>query len=159
MKTEGARRLKLEVQCAVEAIGLPSRQQLRSWVRAALQDGEGQPLGLVIRLVGEAESRELNGRFRGKDRATNVLSFPFEAPPGVESDHLGDLVICAPVVKREALEQRKAVTDHWAHMVVHGVLHLRGYDHQSEPEARRMESLETRILGQMGIADPYGMAI
>jgi probable rRNA maturation factor len=114
---------------------------------------------VVIRIVGEAESRAINGRYRGKDAATNVLSFPFEAPPGIESHHLGDLVICAPVVEKEALQQSKEVIDHWAHMVVHGILHLRGYDHQSEPEARRMESLEKHILETLGIADPYGMAI
>jgi probable rRNA maturation factor len=159
MRTEVARRLRLELQYAVEASGLPSRKRFRTWALAALGEQADRPVGVVIRIVGEAESRAINGRYRGKDAATNVLSFPFEAPPGIESHHLGDLVICAPVVEKEALQQSKEVIDHWAHMVVHGILHLRGYDHQSEPEARRMESLEKHILETLGIADPYGMAI
>ena len=158
MTAEPAPQVDLEVQYALPDAGLPAQQDFRAWVLAALQRCS-DPVELVIRVVDEAESRELNGRYRGKDKATNVLSFPFEAPPGIECRHLGDLVICAPVVKREALEQRKPVRDHWAHMVVHGVLHLCGYDHQSEREAAQMEALEKRILRDMGIADPYRMAM
>jgi len=157
MNTERAPQLELEVQYACNRAGLPGQQDFRAWTLAALQPCQ-DPVGLVIRVVDEAEGRELNARYRGPDKATNVLSFPFQAPAGIESHHLGDLVICAPVVKREALEQRKPVRAHWAHMVVHGVLHLRGYDHQDEAEAEEMEALERRILQQLGIADPYAMA-
>ncbi len=110
---------------------------------------------VVVRLVGEAEGRRLNREFRGRDRATNVLSFPFEPPPGVELDHLGDLVICAPVVAREATAQGKSPEAHWAHMVVHGMLHLQGYDHQNDDQAAIMEGLETQILAGLGYPAPY----
>ncbi len=133
---------------------VPGPQRLRHWARAGLQ-GAGASGGLVIRVVDESESRELNRDFRGVDRPTNVLSFPFEGPPGVPSEHLGDIVICAPVVEKEALEQGKPAQAHWAHMVVHGVLHLVGFDHHGEAEAREMESLETAILAGLGLADPY----
>jgi len=110
---------------------------------------------LVVRLVDEQESADLNLNYRHKAGPTNVLSFPFEPPPGVRDSHLGDLVICAQVVRREAMEQGKPEADHWAHMLVHGVLHLLGYDHQDETEAERMESLERRILASCHIPDPY----
>jgi len=115
------------------------------------------PVEMVIRVVDEAESRQLNNQYRGKDTSTNVLSFPFEAPAGIASSHLGDLVICAPVVKREARTQNKKEIDHWAHMVVHGVLHLQGYDHQTDEQAEQMERLEKKILEGFGIRDPYVM--
>lgn len=103
----------------------------------------------------EAESRDLNNTYRGKDKPTNVLSFPFEAPPEVELPLLGDLIICRQVVEREAAEQEKTVEEHWAHMVVHGSLHLLGYDHIEDSEAEEMEALETEIMQSMGYADPY----
>jgi probable rRNA maturation factor len=109
----------------------------------------------VIRIVDEPESRSLNARYRGRDQPTNVLSFPFDAPPVVQSSHLGDLVVCATVVAREAREQGKPPDHHWAHMVVHGVLHLRGYDHLDDTGAMAMETLEKQILDGFGIADPY----
>lgn len=146
---------ELEVQYAVDAPGLPTPARLRHWAQAALE-GCGEPLELVIRIVDEAESRMLNRRYRGKDRPTNVLSFPFEAPPGVPLSHLGDVVICAPVVAREAAEQGKTDEAHWAHMLVHGILHLRGYEHEDEPQAGRMEAKERAILAQLGYGDPYG---
>ena len=158
MTAERMPQVELEVQYALEDAELPTQQDFLAWALAALKRC-GKPVELVIRVVDEAESRDLNRRYRGKDQATNVLSFPFEAPPGIESRHLGDVVICAPVVKREALEQCKQASDHWAHMVVHGVLHLCGYDHQSEQDAEEMEALEKLILQDMGIADPYGMAM
>jgi len=158
MAAERVAQVELEVQYALEDAALPTEQDFRVWTLAALKTCS-EPVELVIRVVDEAESRDLNRRYRGKDKATNVLSFPFEAPPGIESRHLGDVVICAPVVKREALEQGKRASDHWAHMVVHGVLHLCGYDHHSEQDAEEMEALEKRILQHMGIADPYGMAM
>ena len=144
----------LEVQYASDTVPLPGRDDFECWVNAALE-GAGQPVELVIRVVDEAEARELNQRYRDKDRPTNVLSFPFEAPPEVESCHLGDLVICAPVVAREAKQQGKALNDHWAHLVIHGILHLRGFDHQTEEEAQQMESLEKMILRGLDIEDPY----
>ncbi len=149
--------IDLEVQFASGQDDLPDETALRRWAELALGDRAGNA-GLVIRIVDEDESRALNHRYRGKDRPTNVLSFPFEAPPGVETNLLGDLVICAPVVAREAVAQGKATTDHWAHMVVHGCLHLLGHDHQTDTEAQAMEALECRLLASIGIADPYRAA-
>lgn len=146
--------LDLEVQYACASSDVPDEDALRDWALAALQ-GAGVPVELVIRIVDEAESRDLNNRYRHKDKPTNVLSFPFEAPPGVDCNHLGDLVICAPVVQHEAHEQHKQADHHWAHMVVHGVLHLRGYDHREQRQAVAMEALEKQILATFGIPDPY----
>ena len=110
---------------------------------------------LVVRIVDESESESLNTTYRQKHQSTNVLSFPFEAPPGIDEPHLGDLVVCAPVVEREAQQQNKSLESHWAHMIVHGVLHLQGLDHQNEQEAEEMESLERQILADLGYPDPY----
>ena len=129
------------------ARGVPSPGRLRQWAEAALG---GERAELTVRIVGARESQALNRRFRGKDKPTNVLSFPYEEP-GV----LGDLVVCAPVVNREAREQGKARAAHWAHMVVHGVLHLRGFDHIRNAEARVMESRERAILARLSFPDPY----
>lgn len=131
---------------AVPARGLPSAATLRAFALAALPK---RALELTIRIVDEAESRALNHRYRGKDKPTNVLSFHGEA------DVLGDLVICAPVVAREAVEQDKTARAHWAHMVVHGCLHLQGYDHEAALDAARMEARETRILKTLGFDNPY----
>lgn len=147
-------RLILEIQRASEAGDLPSEAQLTLWAGAPLPADEG-PLELVIRLVDEAESRRLNRDYRGIDKPTNVLSFPFDPPPEVPLPLLGDLVICAPVVVREAAEQGKPADAHWAHMVIHGVLHLLGYDHQSDDEARRMEQRERELLRRLHFSDPY----
>ncbi len=137
----------------------PDAAEIRRWVAAALaaegRDGDAE---LTVRIVDEAEITELNRRYRGKDRPTNVLSFPFEAPPEVETDLLGDLVIAAPVVRREAVAQGKAETAHWAHLVVHGTLHLLGHDHQTEAEAERMEAREVAILAGLGFPDPYQLS-
>lgn len=138
-----------------EASGLPGRKDFERWAKAAFTIGGHPKTKLVVRIVDEQESADLNQRFRHKAGPTNVLSFPFEPPPGVREAHLGDLVICAQVVRREAAEQGKPEADHWAHMLVHGVLHLLGYDHQDEAEAERMESLERRILASANIPDPY----
>ena len=108
-----------------------------------------------MRVVDEPEMRALNARYRGKDYATNVLSFPAELPPGVELPLLGDIVVCAPVVAREAQEQHKRERWHWAHLMVHGTLHLLGHDHERPRQAAGMEAIERRILGALGIADPY----
>ena len=145
----------LELQQAVEnPTGLPDEQTFRHWVESALSQ-HPDPVELVIRLVDEAESRQLNHDYRGKDRPTNVLSFPFEAPPQVPTPLLGDLVICAPVVAREAQEQGKSQQAHWAHMVIHGLLHLLGYDHLNDEEAQQMESRERELLQQLNYPDPY----
>ncbi len=146
-------RLPVDVQYACASSDVPEKAALCQWAQAAL--GAASPAELVIRIVDETESRELNRRYRGKDRPTNVLSFTFEAPAGIDCGHLGDLVICAPVVQQEAAAQGKVADHHWAHMVVHGVLHLRGYDHASDARAAEMEALEARILAGFGIADPY----
>lgn len=161
MGAEAARpalRLFLDVQRASRARTLPGDDRLRSWARAALADIGGTH-ELTLRLVDEAESAALNAEYRHKQGPTNVLSFPFEAPPGAASRLLGDLVICAPVVMREAQAQHKDVQAHWAHMVVHGVLHLRGYDHLTDIEASTMEALETAILARLGYANPYASRV
>ncbi|MEN8175169.1 MAG: rRNA maturation RNase YbeY [Pseudomonadota bacterium] len=145
--------LSLEVQNASDTDS-PLEEQLRAWVMETVGDTRGD-VELVIRIVDAAESRELNRNYRHRDRPTNVLSFPFEAPPEVVSDLLGDLVICAPVVVREAAEQGKALEAHWAHMVVHGVLHLMGHEHQNDREAAAMEDRERKILSGLGFPDPY----
>jgi len=145
----------VELQQEIESPNLPSEAQLQSWVNAALS-GLRDSGELCIRIVDEPESQELNHQYRGKDKPTNVLSFPFELPEGVpEMDLLGDLVVCAAVVEREAEEQGKALHHHWAHMIVHGCLHLLGYDHINDEEAEIMESLERKILAGLDIADPY----
>jgi probable rRNA maturation factor len=143
------------VQYAVSRRGIPSAASLRGWAQSALAGRRRRDSELLIRVVGAAESARLNATYRGKPGATNVLSFPFEAPRGLHSAALGDVVICAPVVRREAREQGKWIRAHWAHMVVHGALHLLGYDHREEGEAHRMESVERRVLARMGFADPY----
>jgi probable rRNA maturation factor len=133
------------VQRASRAAHIPSDSTLRKWARATGVEG-----AITVRYVGEAQSRRLNREFRGKDYATNVLSFPYSTKP-LE----GDLVICAPVVAREAKGQGKALRAHHAHMLVHGLLHLAGFDHEDGKDATRMESRERRILARLGFADPY----
>ncbi|MDA0127016.1 rRNA maturation RNase YbeY [Vibrio sp. MarTm2] len=147
--------IELDLQFAVESNeGLPTEQDFQTWLDKTIipfqQDAE-----LTIRIVDEEESHQLNHEYRGKDKPTNVLSFPFEVPPGIEMNLLGDLVICKQVVEREAQEQNKPLLAHWAHMVVHGSLHLLGYDHIEDDEAEEMESLETEIMQEMGFEDPY----
>ncbi|MET0046934.1 MAG: rRNA maturation RNase YbeY [Sedimenticola sp.] len=146
--------MQLDVQRIDDGAGIPGDGLFEHWIAAALA-GRRDSAELTIRIVDETESHELNLQYRGKDRPTNVLSFPFEAPEVVESDLLGDLVICAPVVAREAEEQGKTLEAHWAHMVVHGTLHLLGFDHQNEQEAEEMEGLEREIIEVMGYPDPY----
>ena len=147
--------LALDVQVALDAPGLPDEASLRRWSEAALA-GRRDAAELVIRIVDESESASLNETYRRKQGPTNVLSFPFEAPPAVALDLLGDVVICAPVVLREAAVQHKSAEAHWAHMVIHGVLHLLGYDHQSDIQASTMEKIEINILTELGYPDPYG---
>lgn len=143
------------VQYASRARFLPPRPAVERWVRAALRDRR-RGAELTVRIVGREEGRRLNEGFRGRGAPANVLSFPFETPPGAPATRqLGDVVLCAPVVNREARVQGKPRTDHWAHLVVHGVLHLLGFDHDAPDAAGRMEGLERRILAGMGIPDPY----
>lgn len=147
---------RLDIQIAVRAQELPERHQLQHWVDRSLSachytaDSE-----IVVRIVETEESARLNRRYRNKQGATNILSFPFEAPDGVTLDLLGDLVICAPLVALESRMQHKPLLHHWAHIVVHGVLHLLGYDHLVDAEAEQMEALEIHILRQLNIANPY----
>lgn len=152
--------LLLDVQIADELEGyaafLPSEEQLQLWAERALSERtEFAEPELTIRLVAEAESQELNSTYRGKDKPTNVLSFPFEAPPEVPIELLGDLIICAQVVQAESLEQNKQADAHWAHMVIHGCLHLLGYDHINDDDAEIMEGIERQILATLGYSDPY----
>lgn len=144
----------VEVQYACEGAGIPGDAAIRRWVGAVLGD-QGAPAELTIRIVDEEEGRALNSAYRGRTNATNVLSFPFEAPPGIHLPILGDIAICAPVVQAEAREQGKVPAAHWAHMVVHGVLHLLGYQHDADADAEEMEALEVAILRELGFPDPY----
>lgn len=151
--------LELEVQYAIDegetAAPLPEEAAIGTWVRAALA-GRRPSAQLVVRIVGEAEGRELNETYRGRKKGpTNVLSFPFDEPALLDPPLLGDVVVCAPVVEREAREQGKAVQAHWAHLVIHGVLHLIGYDHEEENEAVIMESTERAVMDGLGFPDPY----
>ncbi|MBY7797045.1 rRNA maturation RNase YbeY [Vibrio fluvialis] len=147
--------IELDLQLAVDSEdGLPTFEQFAIWLQAAVAPFQPQA-EVTIRIVDEPESHQLNLEYRGKDKPTNVLSFPFEAPPGMALDLLGDLIICRQVVEQEAVEQNKPLLAHWAHMVVHGSLHLLGYDHIEDDEAEEMESLETEIMQNMGFEDPY----
>lgn len=152
--------LTAAVQCVSRAPGLPSAELIQSWAEAAYTtvSAGGEDTEVTVRIVDEQESGDLNRRFRQRDGATNVLSFSFTDPPGVVTGLLGDIVVCAPIVDREAAEQNKPAHAHWAHMIVHGVLHLCGYDHECDADARQMETLETRILTRLGFAQPYADA-
>ncbi|MDN3629808.1 rRNA maturation RNase YbeY [Vibrio lentus] len=147
--------IELDLQIAVEnEQGLPTEQDIQLWLDKTIPQFQ-ESAELTVRIVDTEESHQLNHDYRGKDKPTNVLSFPFEAPPGMELDLLGDLIICRQVVEKEAEEQNKPLLAHWAHMVVHGSLHLLGYDHIEDDEAEEMESLETEIMQTMGFEDPY----
>lgn len=144
----------IDLQSVFVAPNLPDLQQLQMWVDAVLTD-TSRDNEIVIRIVDEQESQALNEQYRHKQGPTNILSFPIDVPDGIELDLLGDLVICAPVVAKEAKEQQKALMDHWAHIVIHGVLHLLGYDHIDDDDADEMESKEVTLLNQLHINNPY----
>lgn len=143
-------------QAAINEPLLPSLTQLTQWVSCVLaHHPDDLRREVTIRFVDEQEGQTLNRDYRGKDNTTNVLSFPFESPPGVDLPLLGDLVICHAVVAKEASEQGKPIEHHYAHMVVHGILHLMGYDHIDDEEAEEMEQFERELLSELNIPDPY----
>ena len=143
--------------------GVPSEEEFNNWISLVLSDDtvatDKKPFLVGIKIVDELESAQLNKQYRHKDYSTNVLSFTNELPKNIldslDEIPLGDLAICAPVVEREANEQNKTLQAHWAHMVIHGVLHLQGFDHEHENEAEEMETLERKLLAKLGLADPY----
>ena len=149
--------LQLDVQLAVKNDNnLPTEEQFSLWATAALLNRtEYEEPEMTIRIVDEDESQELNHEYRDKDKPTNVLSFPFEAPVHVPIPLLGDLIVCKQVVEREAIEQGKTLTSHWAHMIIHGCLHLLGYDHIDDEEAEEMEGIEKVLMAELGFEDPY----
>lgn len=152
----------VDIQWATEAPDAPDDSLLSAWARHAVQVAGGVVGDITLRIVDEDEIRELNRDYRGKDKPTNVLSFPFEMPEGLPADAveplLGDIIICDSVVRHEADQQHKPLQAHWAHMVTHGVLHLLGYDHIDDDDAIVMETLEIRALGEQGFDDPYAEA-
>jgi probable rRNA maturation factor len=158
--TQGPISLDVSVGYAVPRAGLPAATSFRKWIAAALA-GRIREADLAVRVVGSKEGRALNRHYRGKDYATNVLSFPADVaadvkmPKGVKMPLLGDLVLCAPVIAREAREQKKPLAAHYAHLTVHGALHLLGWNHEDDTEAECMEGLEREILDELGIEDPY----
>lgn len=146
--------LQVDIIRDVDTQGLPDDEAFKRWAELAAE-GRAKDAELCIRIVDAAESQRLNSEFRGIDKPTNVLSFPFEAPPGIPVNILGDLAICSEVMQREAKEQGKLEEHHWAHLVIHGVLHLLGFDHIKNVDAEVMEALETKLLAHLGISDPY----
>ncbi len=146
--------LDLDYQNPENYDGIPDESTLTRWIEKACQ--LNKPYTVSIRIIGNEEAKALNKQYRNKDYATNVLSFPFDPPPiPMEVLHLGDLVLCKQVVEKEAQEQHKTIDDHWAHMIIHGILHLQGYDHLSETEAEEMESLEISLLKDLEMTNPY----
>jgi probable rRNA maturation factor len=145
----------IDLQLASKATELPSLPFFQQWVNTTLSFVTDKEFELTIRLVDTKESQQLNSQYRHKEKPTNVLSFPFEVPDGIELNLLGDLVVCVQVVEQEAKEQNKKLFDHWAHMIVHGCLHLLGYDHINDIDAEKMEALEIKILAELFISNPY----
>lgn len=150
----------MQIDLQIEAAEAPEPDSIIAWAQWASGELNDLPplddaTELAIQVVDEATIQQLNRDFRNKDKPTNVLSFPYEPMPGIELPLLGDIVLCAPVIAQEAAEQNKPLNDHWAHMLVHGVLHLRGFDHIEDSEAEEMESLERTLLAKHGVSDPY----
>lgn len=152
--TKPAKSIQLDLQIATNLSSLPKRSQFKQWVTAALLELDKSG-SVLIRLVDVEESASLNQQYRHKVGPTNILSFPADLPAGIKTPWLGDLVICVPLVIEEARAAGRPVTSHWAHLVIHGVLHLLGYDHIEEKDAVVMETLETKILADLSIANPY----
>ena len=152
--TQGPIQFDVSVSYGLPRAGLPAPASFRKWAAAAVA-GRILRADLAIRVVDTKEARSLNRHYRGKDYATNVLSFPADLPPDVQVPLLGDLVICAPVVAKEAREQGKTLASHYAHLTIHGVLHLLGLDHEDTREAEAMEAIERELLAELGFADPY----
>jgi probable rRNA maturation factor len=146
---------RIDVEVNSSSTQIPSVENIELWISTALQSDELNQAEVSVYIVDEAESQELNAQYCGKDKPTNVLSFPADIPDEVGVPLLGDLVVCAPVVEREAQEQGKTLAAHWAHMLVHGTLHLLGYDHIEDDEAEVMEALETRLITQLNFPAPY----
>ena len=146
--------ITLDLQLACDFDNLPSFEQFELWANSALAELKPDA-ELTIRISESTESQQLNHEYRGKNKPTNVLSFPFDAPPGIELPLIGDLIICPDIVKAESIEQEKTFHDHFAHMVIHGCLHLMGYDHIDEEDALEMETLEKNVLAKLDISDPY----
>lgn len=148
--------LHLDLQIALDTSGfqLPEEAQIQAWLSAALE-GRMTQAEITVRIVDEIESEQLNQQYRHKSGPTNVLSFPFESDVQMDVPLLGDIVVCAPVVVREAIEQNKELSSHWAHMLLHGALHLLGYDHISDADADRMERIEIQLMQELGFSNPY----
>ena len=144
----------IDIQNVSSTKSLPADKIIENWAKQAL-DRQHKDAEITLRIVDEEEGKQLNKNWRNKDYATNVLSFPVGEVIKQAPKLLGDIVICAPVVEREAREQKKELIAHWAHLIIHGILHLQGYDHEVEEEAEKMESLEINILKKIGYANPY----
>ena len=144
----------VEIQSVSQSGQLPSQEQFQYWTDSVLSNST-QDSEIVIRIIDESEMIQFNEQYRGKKGATNILSFPFDVPDGIASNLLGDLLVCAPIVEKEAQLQHKKIEHHWAHLVVHGLLHLLGYDHIENEEAEKMEALEIKILKKIKIKNPY----
>ena len=148
--------LQIDLQVETSLGNLPSEVDFNRWAQVAWDDSDA---GVVLRVVDNEESQSLNRQYRAKDYPTNVLSFPYDPPPvpleADEVEYLGDLIMCAPVVLREAQEQGKTLSQHWAHLLIHGLLHLQGYDHITDTEAEEMEGLEIQLLAKLGFPNPY----
>lgn len=157
------RDIELDVQVNGDFEGIPTADQMRRWVDLTLshqgfESNPELPIEMTVRIVGAEESQQLNAQYRDKNKPTNVLSFAYEGLDQIPLALLGDLVICAPIVLQEALEQNKPLSAHWAHLVIHGTLHLLGHDHIDDIEAEIMEALEVEILAQLGFPDPYAIS-
>lgn len=146
--------LKINLQVVSDAKNIPTKTDFKRWIKAALPKTD-QTIEVTVRIVDSEEIKSLNNYYRGKNKATNVLAFPFAVPKGIDSQLLGDLVICAPIVEKEAIKQNKFAQAHWAHLTIHGILHLLGYEHDTDKNAAIMETKEIACLQQLGFTNPY----
>jgi probable rRNA maturation factor len=146
--------IEINLQIISNEKNIPTKTEFKRWIKAALPKNK-TPIEITLRIVDAEEMQALNNYYRGKNKPTNILSFPFVVPAGIETPLLGDLVICAPLVKQEAQKQQKTIAAHWAHLTIHGILHLLGYDHESAKNAKIMEDLEIKYLQNLGFKNPY----